>query len=337
MVDVEPLPPALGRGATPTLPEPTAPPGPDHHSSSAVPGPGVLARPAATRPDAALPASPRQVLQRIDALVATASRSEAEAQIVELVGRDRRLLEDIHVLQVQRMHRLPVDDFHATAVLRSIEGALATLPRPPVVERSEPLVPPRRRWRRRRRPRLRDPRRQTAAASAVVLLASAVAACGGADDAAPVDPIPLFGTTDDGAIVGWGDLAFVPPPAATASLSLDGVAVPVEHPVCVMAPLALPGPVGFQATIGDGRGWVQALVDRGDRTGEAYVVLDGEIIDVGELDARLVGGAWNLEERAGAAGEEVPRLILVFECPPPAPLPGGGPALDEVVARRSLP
>lgn len=189
MVHVDPLDPTLGRAATGTVPEPTAPPRSSHHFASAVAAPGVAPGPDTARPDAAHPATPQRILQQIDRLVATGGRNEAVSRIVELVGRDRRVLEDVHLTQVQRMHRLPVDDFNATAVLRAIEAALATLPRRPTVEQPDRRVARRTWWRRRRgRSGLDRPRRRTATATGVVLLASALAACGGGDNTASVDP-----------------------------------------------------------------------------------------------------------------------------------------------------
>ncbi len=56
-------------------------------------------------------------------------REEAAAKLAVLHGQDRAVLEDAVRFWTRRMHQLPSDDFHATAVLRVLDAALRLVPR----------------------------------------------------------------------------------------------------------------------------------------------------------------------------------------------------------------
>ena len=55
-------------------------------------------------------------------------RDDAAEQIIEMAAGDRGALADAVLYQVRRMHRLPSDDFDATAILRVLETALRATP-----------------------------------------------------------------------------------------------------------------------------------------------------------------------------------------------------------------
>jgi hypothetical protein len=56
---------------------------------------------------------------------------EVAGELAQRWGHDRVVIDQARLRQVQAMHGLPSDDFHATRVLRALERALARLPLPP--------------------------------------------------------------------------------------------------------------------------------------------------------------------------------------------------------------
>jgi hypothetical protein len=70
-----------------------------------------------------------ELVEHAQTLVAAGvPRHEAAAKLAALAP-DRRSLERAHRSWVQRMHRLPTDDYDATNVLRLLQAALASSPR----------------------------------------------------------------------------------------------------------------------------------------------------------------------------------------------------------------
>lgn len=56
-------------------------------------------------------------------------RTDAAHALADLANGHRKILEDAYLEHLKRMQRLPSNDFHATAVLRVVEQALALVPR----------------------------------------------------------------------------------------------------------------------------------------------------------------------------------------------------------------
>lgn len=89
-----------------------------------------MSDPGPHRPDGPVAESVAELLEKASAVVDEhVDRSTAARSLVAVAGGDRSILERAHLEHLRRMHRLPSDDLHATAVLRVLEQAITLLPR----------------------------------------------------------------------------------------------------------------------------------------------------------------------------------------------------------------